>query len=193
MFRGVYDELNSQADFRPKMSTRDYMMHRVQQLPDYTRVFKDDLDAVNQAEAWLKKPPYPLFSSSDLIMTKQLIAAAKQRVNAELGPDADVGAINNRDLQTQVSGLIAAGFLSVSHLTTDGFNEPETGSAGVEIHFKGAVKSMISYGTPILDFDGLLALTKWLEETKSKLSGLEVELMVNDEGELTLLVLTDAD
>ena len=171
------------------------MLDYVQNLPDYTRVFKDDADAVAQCDAWLQNPPYQLFGPNlgELHMTKELISAAKARVNAETNHAESVGNINNRELQTQVNALIALGILSVKHLTTEGFNEPETGSAGVEIHFQGAAKSMISYGSPILDLDSLRKLTGWLEKTTSRLHGMQVELMVDDEGDMALLLLTESD
>jgi len=194
LFCEAYELMSSQMGGLLKTTTQERLMEYARSLPDYSRVFKNQADAVSQCEAWLKNPPYQLYASGQEVtnMNKELLQAAKQRVKAELRPDTDVGGINNPTLQTQVSGLIAAGFLSVLHLSTDGYNEPETGSAGVEIHFTGAAKSAISYGSSILDLKGIRALTEWLEETESKLPGLEVELMVDDEGDLSLLVLTDA-
>ncbi len=126
-------------------------------------------------------------------MTKRLIAAAKARVNAGALPLDDLGDINNKDLQDQVRKLAAGDFVEVTSLGTDAYNEPETGSSGVDIHFKGKANSTMEYGTKVLDAKGIAGLAAWVKETDSKVSGASFELMIGEEGGFALTVIADAD
>jgi hypothetical protein len=195
LFRGAYDSLNSQADCRPKMSTRDYMMDYVQKLPDYHRVFKDDADAIAQCNAWLEKPPYQLFGPNlgELNMTKELLQAAKKRVNAGALPLDELGDINNKDLQDQIRLLASGDFVELTSIGADAYNEPDTGSSGADLHFKGKANGTMEYGTKVLDAKGIAGLAAWVKATEAKVSGASFELMTGEGGGFSMTVIADAD
>ena len=113
------------------------------------------------------------------------VTAANEAANTKA-----VQEIANEDLQEAVRRFLQLDGVTVQYIGTDGYNEDGAGS-GAEIHFTGSVNSAVSYGSKVLDFDGIQSVANFLKDANKLVAGLESELLPGEEGDLVLMLMAD--
>jgi len=96
----------------------------------------------------------------------------------------DLGDVKSQKIQSLVKQQLAK-IVDIKHVLTDGYNEDD---AGVEIIFDGKSTSGVAY-KQTMDAKSVVALGKLMSSNAS----MHMELLANDDGELTLIIVGDAD
>lgn len=105
---------------------------------------------------------------------------AKQRLRASW--QADLGEVKSAKIQKIVNDL--SKIVTIKHILTDGYNED---GAGCEVVFDGKHTGGVAY-KPTLDAKSVAAIGKLMLSSKD----MDVELLSNDDGDLTLIILGEA-